>query len=85
MIATLVGVSVVVAYVLACAVWARQNRVIFEGQFPPISDAEFLARCRPGTTPRVALKVRRIVADQLGVEYERLYPSTRFVEDLGAD
>ena len=26
-----------------------------------------------------------IVADNLGVEYDRLYPSTRFAEDIGAE
>jgi hypothetical protein len=60
--------------------WARQR---FEERFPPISDAEFVARSRPGTNPKVALKVRRIVADNLGVEYDRIYPSTRFTDDLG--
>jgi hypothetical protein len=63
----------------------RRNQEAFEARFPPISDAEFVARCTPGTRPEVALKVRRIVADTLGVEYERIYPSSRFVEDLGAD
>jgi len=49
-----------------------------------MSDAEFVARCTPGTTPKVALKVRQIVAKNLGVDYECIYPSSRFVEDLGA-
>ena len=48
-----------------------------------LSDDEFLARCHPGTDPVIALKVRRIVADQAGIQYERIYPSSRFVEDLG--
>ena len=52
--------------------------------YPPISDAEFVARCSPGTSPEVALKVRRIVAEFFGVEYERVHPSTRFFEDLAA-
>lgn len=63
----------------------RNEKDLFNKRFPPISDAEFMARCRPGTNPEVALKVRQIVADRLGVEYERIYPSTRFVEDIGAD
>ena len=57
----------------------------FEKRFPPISDAEFVARCTPGADPDIALRVRRIVVHRLGVEYERIYPSTRFVDDLGAD
>jgi len=50
-----------------------------------ISDEEFLHRCTPGTSKEVALKVRRIVSDQLGVPYENVHPEHRFVEDLGAD
>jgi hypothetical protein len=64
---------------------AARDCADFEARFPPISDAEFLARCPPGTDPEVALKVRRIVADHFPVEYERVYPSTRFIEDLGVD
>lgn len=70
------------------AVWvlrASRDSKAFDGQFPPISDAEFVARCSPGTSPEVALKVRRIVADHLAVEYDRIRPSTRFIEDIGAD
>jgi hypothetical protein len=62
-----------------------RERKRFNERFPVISDAEFLARCKPGIDPGVALKVRRIVADSLGVKYERIYPSSRFAEDLGAD
>jgi hypothetical protein len=80
----LLGAFLVVA-VLACVRAARRDRDSFNRRFPPISDAEFLARCTPGTSPRVALKVRRIVAENLGVPYERIYPSARFAEDLGAD
>jgi hypothetical protein len=64
---------------------AKTQRKAFEQRFPPISDAEFVARCGPRTNAMVALKVRRLVADNLGVEYARLYPSTRFLEDIGAD
>ena len=65
--------------------WAKRERESFEKRFPPISEAEFVERCGPGTNPDIALRVRRIVADQLGVEYDRIYPSSRFAEDLGAD
>ena len=30
-------------------------------------------------------KVKQIIADQLGVEVEKLRPEAKFVEDLGAD
>jgi hypothetical protein len=68
-----------------CLVRALRRHRQFEQRFPPISDAEFVARCNSGVSPEVALTVRRHVADALGVEYERVYPSSRFVEDLGAE
>ena len=75
---------VVIAVFLGIAL-AKRNRAAFAERFPPLSDAEFMARCTPGTSPEVALRVRRIVADHLAVRYEQIHPSTRFVEDLGAD
>ncbi|MCG8584052.1 MAG: hypothetical protein MI757_04995 [Pirellulales bacterium] len=63
----------------------RGRTAEFEKEFPPISDAEFLERCPPGTNPTIAIKVRRIVSETLGSDYDRVYPSSRFVEDLGAD
>jgi hypothetical protein len=62
-----------------------RDRAAFKERFPPISDAEFLALCSPGTNPEVALKVRRIVAEHFAVEYERVSPSMMFIEDIGAD
>ncbi|MBP3956356.1 hypothetical protein J8F10_13810 [Gemmata sp. G18] len=77
--------AVVLATVVGAIVAAKRSSDAFKERFPPISDAEFLARCSPGTNPEVALKVRRIVADYFAVEYERIYPSTRFIKDLGVD
>jgi hypothetical protein len=85
MIPILVGVAAIFFVVLICVVKGVRGQAAFEEKFPPISDAEFLARCRPGTDPAVALKVRRIIAEHLAVEYERVHPSSRFVDDLGAD
>ena len=82
--ALLVAMGLLIAFFVVASV-GRDEQIAFNERFPPISDDEFLARCPPGTNPVVALKVRRIVSDQLGVNYERIYPSTRFVEDLGAD
>jgi hypothetical protein len=85
MIPILVGLSVLVLLAFVCiAVAVRQRRSLAD-KFPPISDAEFLARCTPGTSPEVALKVRRILANSLGVDYKRIHPSMRFVEDIAAD
>jgi hypothetical protein len=92
MIPILFGTAIVLIAVLAYIALARRTRVDsslaqrardnFEESFPPISDAEFLALCSPGTSPEVALKVRRMVAEYFGIEYERVHPSTRFVQDL---
>ena len=81
----LVVVAALVAIGLAGITVARLRRADFSKRFTPISDAEFLARCRPGTRPEVALKVRRIVANHLAVDYERVCPSMSFIEDLGVD
>ncbi len=81
MSAFLIGLALVFAFVVGC-VWMAKNE---REAFPPISDEEFLARCRPGTNPEVALKVRRIVAEHFAIEYERVHPEMRFVEDIGAD
>jgi hypothetical protein len=80
---TLGSITVAIAIVL---IWrsAIEQRS-FEERFPPLSDAEFVARCQPGTNPEVALKVRRIVAEHFAVEYARVHPSTTFIEDIGAD
>lgn len=80
----LVGVAVVILILVLVVVPVKRARDFAE-RFPPISDAEFLARCPPGTSPAVALKVRKIVAEHFGVEYDRVHPSASFVEDLGAE
>jgi hypothetical protein len=77
------GVFVLFA-VLVGASTAR-HQANFEMKFSPITDDEFMARLPAGTNRDIALKVRRIVATQLAVEYDRLSPECRFVEDLGAD
>jgi hypothetical protein len=85
MVGTVLVVSGLIVALVLCAILGRRKRLGFEERFPPISDAEFVTRCRPGTNAEVALKVRATVADSLGVDYERVYPSSRLIEDLGAD
>jgi hypothetical protein len=63
----------------------RKRRAAFAAKFPPMSDAKFVEQCGPGISPTVALKVRGNLSDALGVDYERIYPSSRLVEDLGAE
>lgn len=59
-----------------------QERVEFEKRFPAVSDAEFLARCTPGTDPQIALRVRKVLSDIYSVDENRIYPSSRLINDL---
>ncbi|MDW8197562.1 MAG: hypothetical protein RMJ56_08150 [Gemmataceae bacterium] len=49
-----------------------------------LSDDEFLARCPSGINPATALRVRRVVADHFGIDYDQVDPSMSFTRDLGA-
>ena len=49
---------------------------------PPISDDEYLRLCDPGVSRDVALKVRAIICDCTGIDYERIYPDTRLMQDI---
>ena len=57
----------------------------FIREWPAISEDEFMSRCPDGTDREIALKTRRIVAEQLGIPYEHVYPEQNFVKDLGCD
>lgn len=76
---------VVVGVAVMGLMFERRTTAKFREQFPPISDEEFLARCPPGTDPVIALKVRSTLCDALGVDYERIYPESRLIADLGAE
>lgn len=52
-------------------------------KWPAISDDEFMAKCGPDIDRETALKVRRIISEQLGIDYERIHPEQTFVGDLG--
>ena len=76
--------SAILMFVLAMLAFvAYQDVTQVSNNWPPISDDEFVAKCKPGTSRETALKVRRIVSEQLGVDYERLHPEQEFVRDLG--
>lgn len=79
------GLALLAAAVIVCVLLERRRVVAFEERFPPISDTEFLTRCKPGTNPEIALTVRRIVAEHFAIAYERVHPSMTFIEDIGAD
>ncbi len=78
-IGTAIGILIVVN------AWRRATTIPSIEKWPPISDDEFIRRCPPGVDRERALKVRRIISEQLGVDYDRVYPEQRFVEDLGCD
>ena len=51
---------------------------------PPISDEQYLQQFDWDVDPEIALKVRAILTDALGVDYETIYPDARLISDLGA-
>ncbi|QDV45400.1 Acyl carrier protein [Stieleria neptunia] len=73
------GIALILALVLALE--AKRSRD-FRRRWPPISDDEFVAKCSPGTNRERALKVRRIISEQLGLPYQRIHPDQSFIEDL---
>jgi hypothetical protein len=77
-IAAILGVIVFVLIIISASIEGQK----WEARFPPISDDEFMARLPPGTNREIALKVRRIIADQTAIEYERIHPDSSFVRDL---
>lgn len=83
-------IPVVIAVVIAAVVilgtyFDRQQRAEFRKKFPPLTDDEFVKRCGPGTDPEMALIVRDIIAEQLNIPREEIYPEHRFIDDLHAD
>lgn len=72
----------IILFFAAVSVLARRNEQAFRNRWPAISDEEFLAKCSPGTSPQRALRVRRIVSEQLGVRYAHIHPEQSFVDDL---
>ncbi len=74
--------AIAIGVVICC--WLEVPKPSLD-KWPPITDDEFIARCSPGVNRERALKVRRIIARHLGVDYDRVYPEQRFVDDLGAD
>ena len=73
---------IVIAAFVFCAIYlvwfAPSNK--FYKQWPAIDDDEFVRRCPPGIDPDVALKIRRILADVSGEDYEHIYPEQRLVD-----
>ncbi len=54
-----------------------------EGEkYRPLTDEQFVARCRPGTRAETALKVRSIISEVSGIPEERIHPEHSWGEDL---
>jgi hypothetical protein len=73
-----------VIFLIACVVTHFQNTA-FNKRFPALSDQEFIAKLDPGISPKIALKVRKVLSDALGVDYERIHPQASLIKDLGAE
>ncbi|WP_372721405.1 hypothetical protein [Novipirellula sp.] len=78
-------IGILLVTIVLTAWWFNSASTPSADQWTPISEDEFIRRCSPGVNRERALKVRRIIAEQLGVDYDRIYPEQRFVEDLGCD
>ncbi|MCO8120528.1 hypothetical protein NHH03_02170 [Stieleria sp. TO1_6] len=76
---TLITVAVFTTLVILSA---RRSRRSFNERWPSLSDEEFVAKCSPGVSPDTALRVRRIISEQLGIPYDRIHPDQDFVRDL---
>ncbi len=81
----LLMILILLCTIFVIVLWCGSTDFPSKDKWPPISEDEFIRRCSPGVDRERALKVRRIIAEQLGVDYERVYPEQRFVEDLGCD
>lgn len=63
-------VSASVAFLVLVWRHGRAAAEDWQERWPPLTEAEFLAKCAPGVNPRTALTVRRIVSMHLGLPYE---------------
>lgn len=81
---TLPFAVLITMWLLSCCGPQSFPKDLDKGHVDFVSDDEFLAACSPGVRPEAAFKVRRIVAEQLGIPEHQIHPRHRFVEDLGA-
>ena len=55
---------------------------VYTEKHPPIGDEEFLRLCDAGANREIALKVRAIICDCTVIDYDRIYPNTRLMQDV---
>ncbi|QEG22011.1 acyl carrier protein [Mariniblastus fucicola] len=85
MTAAVVKLAVIAVIFISIVSYSIVEHRRWQDKWSPISDDEFMLRCSAGTNRDIALRVRRIVSEQLGVDYYRVYPEQSFVDDLGCD
>ena len=85
MLTALIIAGIIALLLVAGIAWERKRSRDFERKWPAISDDEFVAKCASGTNPECALKVRRIISEQLGIPYEHIHPQQSFANDLLQD
>lgn len=61
--------------------FARHWDVCCEIQ-PPISDEEFSQLCDAAVNRDVALRLRAMIRDCTGIDYDRIYPNTQLMQDV---
>lgn len=52
----------------------------FYKKWPAIDEDEFVRRCSPETNREVAIKVRKIISDVSGEDYEHIHPEQQLIE-----
>lgn len=77
-----VGITIGI-FVWLCLLAPDSPPPFSEEEWPAISEDEFIDRCPPGTDRDIALKIREIISNQLGIPYDHVYPEQEFVRDLG--
>lgn len=74
--------TTVAAALLLGPIYRRRWRIQFNSRYECIDDEQFLRRCGPGVSRDVGITVRRILAQQLSIDYERVHPEQSLQRDL---
>ena len=80
MVTSIAFIVAVVVAIAICMVGEIRRAQKIRAKYPPISDEEFMAKLPPGTSRDIAMRVRSIVAEQMGVDRERIHPDTKFTD-----
>jgi len=80
MVASTAFAVILIAVISICVAGEIKRTRRIRGKHPPISDDEFMERLPPGTSRDTAMRVRTIVAEQFGVERDRVHPESEFTD-----